>query len=145
MTGERGVIFTVRNATGTACELVGYPQVELLTATGARLPLSYANGGGPYVTKAAPRPVALPSGGDAYVLVAKYRCDLGYRTASGAAQWTATRAVIRLPDQQGAQTVEAAFPHGAYGITFCPQSGDAHGNLVTISPIEPTVGDLVGR
>lgn len=145
MTGERGMIFTVHNRTGTACVLAGYPHVQLLTTAGVRLPFRYARGGGPYVTRAAPRPVVLPPGGEAYLLVAKYRCDLGYRTATSAARWTATRAVILLPGQRVTRTVEAAFPANAYGIALCPRAGDAHGNLVAISPVERTVAELVGR
>lgn len=145
LTGERGVIFTVHNQTTAGCVLSGYAHIQLLSAAGRRLPFHYTRGGGPYVTSAAPRPVSLSPAGQAYLLVAKDQCDLGYRTAAGAARWTATRVVIRLPGQPTSHTVPAAFPAGAYPIAFCPRPGDWHADRVAVSPIEATVASLVGR
>jgi len=76
-TGEHAVMYALTNRGPAACTLKGYPRVVLTEATGAVLPFRYAKGGGAYATSARPVTVVLAHGASAYVLVAKYRCDLG--------------------------------------------------------------------
>jgi len=83
ISGEHADFYALVNHGRTACTLEGYPAVALYDARGALLPFRYVHRGSMYVTKAAPRTVLLPPGATAYVLVAKYRCDLGIiRTAA---------------------------------------------------------------
>jgi Domain of unknown function (DUF4232) len=83
MTGEHAVMYVLTIRGSVACTLSGYPQVVLYDATGAALPFRYARGGGAYVTSRKPVTVVLARGASVYVLVAKYRCDLGIaRTAT---------------------------------------------------------------
>ncbi len=77
MTGEHAVLYTLANRGPAACTVRGYPQVTLYDARGRVLPFRYADGGGAYVTARKPVRVVLVPGAMAYVLAAKYHCDLG--------------------------------------------------------------------
>jgi hypothetical protein len=85
------------------------------------------------VTSRKPEPVVLAPGASAYVLVAKYRCDLG--TA-------ANSAVIRVavPVARGGWFVgrEALPLAGAAGLSYCLGGQHDPGQVVTVSPVEPT-------
>jgi len=133
MTGEHAVLYVLVNRGPAACTARGYPQVTLYDARGRVLPFRYAAGGGAYVTARKPVTVVLAHGAMAYVLVAKYRCDLGI------AQDAAT---IRLAlPVAGGQVFSARQPvrvSGPPGLSYC-RGGPRHpGQLVTISPIEGT-------
>ena len=95
MTGEHAVMYALTNRGPVACTLSGYPQVVLYDAKGAALPFRYDKGGGAYVTSRKPAPVVLARGASAYVLVAKYRCDLGIVR-------NATAIRLALPGARGA-------------------------------------------
>src|SRR6266536_1668745 len=75
VTGEHGAFYALVNHGRTACTLTGYPGIALYDARGP-VPFRYTHHS-QYVTRAGPRPVLLPPRASAYVLVAKYRCDLG--------------------------------------------------------------------
>ncbi|HYV77906.1 MAG TPA: DUF4232 domain-containing protein [Streptosporangiaceae bacterium] len=133
MTGEHAVMYALTNRGLVACTLSGYPQVVLYDAKGAALPFRYARGGGAYVTSRKPAPVVLARGASAYVLVAKYRCDFGIvRNA------TAMRLI--LPGARGAAFTaqEAVASGGAVGLSYCRGGQRDPGQLVTVSPVEPT-------
>jgi hypothetical protein len=133
MTGEHAVLYALANRGPAACTVRGYPQVTLYDAHGRILPFRYADGGGAYVTSRKPVTVVLAAGATAYVLVAKYRCDLGI------AQNAAT---IRLAlPASGGQVLTARQPvavPGPPGFSYCRGGPHDPGQLVTISPIEPT-------
>ena len=133
MTGEHAVMYALTNRGPAACTLTGYPQVVLTDATGAVLPFRYANGGGPYVTSARPVTVVLAHGASVYVLVAKYRCDLGIET-------TATAIRLTLPTTQGVAFAwrEAVGISGSMGLSYCRGGQHDPGQLVAVSPVEPT-------
>jgi hypothetical protein len=133
MTGEHAVMYALTNRGPAACTLMGYPQVMLTGATGAVLPFRYANGGGAYVTSARPVTVVLAHGASAYVLVAKYRCDLGIET-------TATAIRLTLPTTQGVAFAwrEAVGISGSMGLSYCRGGQHDPGQLVAVSPVEPT-------
>jgi hypothetical protein len=57
--------------------LVGYPGITLYDAAGAAMPFHYTHGHSQYVTWAPPMTVTLRPRTSAYLLVAKYRCDVG--------------------------------------------------------------------
>jgi Domain of unknown function (DUF4232) len=133
MTGEHAVLYTLANRGPAACRVRGYPQVTLYDARGRVLPLRYADGGGAYVTARKPVTVVLTPGSMAYVLAAKYRCDLGI------AQNAAT---IRLAlPAAGGQLFSSRQPvrlSGPPGLSYCRGGPRDPGQLVTTSPIEET-------
>jgi hypothetical protein len=131
MTGEHAILYTLANRGPRACTVGGYPRVTLYAASGRALPFRYADGGGPYVTRARPAIVTLAPRGTAYLLVAKYRCDLGI---------VATAATIRLtlPVRAG-QVFAVREPDGvpgAPGLSYCTGGPGDPGQLVTLSPVE---------
>jgi uncharacterized protein DUF4232 len=133
MTGEHAVIYALTNRGPAACTLKGYPQVVLTDAIGAVLPFRYAKGGGAYVTSARPVTVVLAHGASAYVLVAKYRCDLGNEN-------NATTIRLTLPTTRGAAFIgrEAVGISGSTGLSYCRGGQHDPGQLVAVSPVEPT-------
>jgi hypothetical protein len=133
MTGEHAVMYALTNRGPAACTLQGYPQVVLTDATGAVLPFRYAQGGGAYVTPARPVTVVLAHGASAYVLVAKYRCDLGI-------EHNATTIRLTLPTPHGAAFTgrEAVGISGSTGLSYCRGGQHDPGQLVAVSPVEPT-------
>jgi len=133
MTGEHAVLYTLANRGPAACTVRGYPQVTLYDARGRVLPFRYADGGGAYVTARKPVTVVLAHGAMAYVLAAKYRCDLGI------AQNAATIR-LALPAASG-QVFSSRQPvrvSGPPGLSYCDGGPRDPGQLVTISPIEET-------
>lgn len=131
MTGEHAVLFRLANRSPVACTLRGYPRVSLFDARGHVLPFRYADGGGPYVSARKPATVVLASGGSAYIVVAKYRCDLGI---------TRTAAAIRLTLPAARDHVfsarEPTAVRGAPGLSYCRGGPHDPGQLVTVSPVE---------
>jgi Protein of unknown function (DUF4232) len=136
MTGEHGAYYALVNHGWAACVLDGYPGVSLYDSLGTILPFRYVTGAGSYVTRAAPKPVLLTPGASAYVLVAKYRCDLGISGNAATIRFT-------LPgNSPSAMTI--GIPPGAPGVlalSYCDGGQDDPGQLVEISPIEPTPAD----
>jgi len=133
MTGEHAVMYALTNRGPAACTLKGRPHVVLTDATGAVLPFRYAQGGGAYVTSASPVTVVLAPGASAYVLVAKYRCDLGIEN-------NATSIRLTLPTTHGAAFAwrEAVGISGSTGLSYCRGGPHDPGQLVAVSPAEPT-------
>ena len=126
-------MYALTNRGPAACTLKGYPQVVLTGATGAVLPFRYAKGGGAYVTSAGPVTVILAHGASAYVLVAKYRCDLGIDN-------NATTIRLTLPTTRGTAFAwrEAVGISGSMGLSYCRGGQHDPGQLVAVSPVEPT-------
>ena len=131
MTGEHAVMYALTNRGPAACTLKGYPQVVLTDATGAVLPFRYAEGGGAYITSARPVTVVLAHGASAYVLVAKYRCDLGI-------EHNATTIRLTLPTPHALAWREAVGISGSTGLSYCRGGQHDPGQLVGVSPVEPT-------
>ncbi len=133
MTGEHAVLYALVNRGPETCTVRGYPQVILYDAGGRALPFRYADGGGAYVTSGKPATVVLAHGATAYMLVAKYRCDLGIAR---------TAATIRLTMPVGhGQLFAAREPVGVpgpSGLSYCRGGPRDPGQLVTVSPVEPT-------
>jgi hypothetical protein len=82
-----------------------------------------------YVTKRKPVTVTLKPGAAAYVVIAKYRCDLGIKANAAAVRLTLREAGavtgrrLRLPVT------------GAAGLSYCIGGPLDPGQLVTISPL----------
>jgi hypothetical protein len=132
MTGEHAVMFALTNRGAVTCSLSGYPKVVLYDAAGAELPFRYARGGGAYVTSRKPVTVVLARGALAYVLVAKYRCDLGVAR-------NATVIRLTLPTRGAAFAGrEALAIAGAAGLSYCRGGPRDPGQVIAVSPVEPT-------
>jgi Protein of unknown function (DUF4232) len=136
MTGEHGAFYALVNQGQSACTLHGYPGIALYDAAGTMLPFRYVHRTSMYVTKKAPRTVLLPPGASAYVLVAKYRCDLGV---------SHNAATIRLTMPGRLHTAMAITvppgPYGAFVLSYCKGGPDDPGQVIGISPIEPAPAD----
>lgn len=132
MTGEHADSFMLTNRGPLACTISGYPQVTLYDSRGVAMPFRYATGGGVYVTASKPAIVTLAAGKSAYVLVAKYRCDLGVADDSTAIQLTLR--AHQGPAFSGREPIGA----GLSGLAYCKGGREDPGQLVTVSPIEAT-------
>jgi len=134
MTGEHAVTYRLKNRGPRACSVHGYPAVVLYGATGEVLPFRYAEGGGAYVTASKPVTVVLASGASAYVLVAKYRCDLGI-----ARDATSIRLTVPAAHGRNSSRREPVGISGPAGLSYCRGGQHDPGQIVTVSPIEPTL------
>jgi hypothetical protein len=133
MTGEHADSFMLTNRGSDACLVSGYPQVTLYDSGGVAVPFRYATGGGAYVTAKKPATVTLAPGRPAYVLVAKYRCDLG--VADDATSIRLTLRAHQGPAFSGREPVGG----GAAGLSYCAGGQEDPGQLVTVSPVEATL------
>jgi hypothetical protein len=132
MTGEHADSLILVNRGSAACTVSGYPQVTLYDSRGVAVPFRYARGGGAYVTARKPATVTLAPGKPAYVLVAKYRCDLG-AADDATAIWLTLR-VHQGPAFSGHESVGG----GAAGLSYCEGGREDPGQLVAVSPVEAT-------
>jgi hypothetical protein len=122
-TGQNPDAIRLTNS-GSRCVLDGYPVVRLKDAAGARIPFDISRSGDQMVTTHHAHPVVLSHGGSAWILLNKYRCDLGGRTA-------VREIVVRL---SGAGRIGAMRVDDA-GWAYCGR-GDP-GSTVHVSPFEP--------
>lgn len=129
MTGEHADIYTLTNTGTTRCFLTGYPQVTLLDATGTVLPFSYVHESSRYVTHRPPTPVVLAPGGAGYLLVAKYRCDLGVAA-------DATRIELTPPGGTAPLSGPSLHAETVGGLAYCKGGASDPGQTVSLSPIE---------
>jgi Domain of unknown function (DUF4232) len=134
MTGEHAVTYRLTNRGQHSCWVHGYPRVALYSAAGKVLPFRYAAGGGAYVTASKPVTVVLARGAWAYILVAKYRCDLGIAR-------DATSIWLTVPAAHGTSFSrrEPVGISGPPGLSYCLGGRHDPGQLVTVSPLEPTL------
>jgi len=130
-TGEHGDSYILTNRGPAACALDGYPGITLYAADGTHLPFHYVYGHGQYVTSAPPALVVLLPGASAYVLVAKFRCDLGI-------DHNAATIRITIPGpQHGAVTGRAASnASGVSALSYCRGGPNGPGQVIAVSPIE---------
>lgn len=133
MTGEHGVFYELVNHGQLACTLAGYPHIRLY-AGGDALPFRYIFGGGPYVTGRPPAAVTVQPGGAAWILVAKYRCDLGVLR-------DATTVSLTVPGMARALTGPVSRDGGGVSaLSYCRGGAGDPGQTVAVSPIEPAPG-----
>jgi Protein of unknown function (DUF4232) len=137
MTGEHGAFYALVNRSHTACTIIGYPAVALYDARGALLPFRYTHHS-QYVTRARPQTVLLSPQASAYVLIAKYRCDL--RISRNAATIRLT-----LPGPQHAVLAiraSGSLPASsstAETLSYCAGGPSDPGQVISVSPIEPVL------
>lgn len=128
-TGERSMVFEVRNVGSTPCALFGYPRLRLLAKDGDLLPFHFVHGS-PYTRGGQPAVQVVRAGRAAYFKVGKYRCDLG--DVDGA-----VTARIRLAFVTGSFVVPARNRQGGRPFSWC--GDDLAGRDVGVSPIRPDV------
>jgi len=77
-TGQNPRALRIRNS-GRPCVLTGYPTLHFIDRRGHAIPFEISHHGDQMVTDAPPAPVRLARGGSAWVVMNRYRCDLGDR------------------------------------------------------------------
>lgn len=135
MTGEHGVLYALVNRGRTACRLAGYPGITIYDAAGTPMKFRYTHHS-EYLSPAAPRPVTLRPGASAYLLVAKYRCDLG--VVSNAVR---IRLTLPGPDKVALAGRVAADGLGVSELSYCRGGPNDPGQTVGVSPIARTIQD----
>lgn len=125
-TGAHPIALRIVNRAREACMLKGYPMVALRDARGT-IPFVYRHGGDMMVTSRPPSPVVVGAGGSAYVLLNKFRCDLGERRVS-----TSVRIWLK-----GSPGRSRWIPTGT-SIALCKPGIRAEGRVVNVSPFEAT-------
>jgi hypothetical protein len=118
--------FEMRNTSGLACRVSGYPAVELLDAQGRVLAQGQPRGGAILGDKP-PAPVTIAPGGAAYFAVESENVCPDDQPGS-----SADRLRVVLPDDAAPAVVSAR-------ITVCPRPD------ILVSPVRATQAELGGR
>jgi Domain of unknown function (DUF4232) len=129
-TGQNPLSVALTNRSATPCVVNGYPTVALLDAHGKRLPFRVSHSGDQMVTSRPPVAVRLLPRRSAFFVLNKYRCDLGNLKV-------AKKLRVALPDVRTPARLTVAIPMYPV-IGYC--GGNDPGSVVTVSPIEPTLG-----
>jgi hypothetical protein len=125
-TGQNPLALRLTNRGREACAVKGYPTLTFADARGA-IPFVVRHAGDQMVTANRPRRVVVGAGRSAFVVVNKYRCDLGDVRL---ARWLR----IGLPGGAGRRSFRLpAYPRLAY----CG-AGDP-GSIIATSPFEPSL------
>ena len=137
-TGQNPFSVRLTNRSRDACVLSGYPVVSFRDQHGA-LPLVVRQGGGhggdQQVTRRSPRRVLIRPGRSAYVILNKYRCDLGTsRLATG--MQLALRGNSRPFGSVSLRSIGARFGYCERVPTF---------NVVSVSPFVPSIAAALLR
>jgi hypothetical protein len=141
MTGEHGDFYELINRGASACTLAGYPDITLQDASGAVLPFHYRHRHSQYVTGAGPVTVTLQPGTAAWVLVAKYRCDIGIGTAAAATIRITVPGARRAAPARAVSSGDA----GVSALSYCRGGTSDPGQTIGVSPFEPTLQATVRR
>ena len=129
--GERSLSIILTNQGTTPCILDGYPHVRLLSSAGAVLPLPQV-ARSQYLTIAGPRPVMLRVGANAYVVIAKYRCDLrDLRVAA----WVQ----LSLPGAGSSRVFTIAMKNALGSLNLCMGGPHDPGNVIAVTPVESSL------
>lgn len=134
-TGEHAVSVVLTNRASRTCELAGYPTAALLGADGHTIPFTWVAEHSQYVTSKPPGRVVLTSQASAYVLVAKYRCDLGDLTLARVLR-------LQLPGEPRWLTLALPTGRGALRLNYCVGGATSPGNTVSTSPIASSASEL---
>jgi len=127
-TGAHPLALRLINRGTAACVLNGYPQVALSDARGT-IPFVYLHHGDMMVTSRAPARLLSRPGDSAYVLLDKFRCDLGERRVGTSVQvWL-----------EGSKTRSRPIGVLAERISLCKPGIAAEGRVVNVSPFERTL------
>jgi hypothetical protein len=128
-TGQNTLALRLVNRNGATCFLRGYPTVSAYDRRGM-IPFLIRHGGDQMLTSRPPTRVVVRQNGAAFVLLNRYRCDLGDRR-------TATRVSVRRAGATRAESVSVKLAVTNNRLRYCGE-GDP-GSTLTVSPFEPTV------
>jgi hypothetical protein len=128
-TGQNLFSVKLTNQASSSCVLVGYPAIWLSDRMGT-IPFVMRHGGDQMVTSNRPTRVLVRPGRSAFVVLNRYRCDLGnVRTA---------RALrLGLPGATRTASILVDIRPLRGRVNYCGK-GDP-GSTITVSPFEPTV------
>lgn len=132
-TGQNPLALRLTNRGQRPCVLHGYPTIAFTDERGP-IPFSIGHGGDQMVTPRRPTRVVVRAGRSAFVLVNKYRCDLGDVRLARTLR-------LGLPGRKSPQLLLALRPYPRIG--YCGK-GDA-GSTVVTSPFEPSLAAAFGR
>jgi hypothetical protein len=136
-TGERSVALRLTNNGPYICVLRGRPSVEFLDADDHNVGLREGkHPGGPYILRGTTT-FRLRPGASADLVIAKYRCDLGDKTA-------ATKARIGLPGAIDSTTF-VLDPEHMNGMSSCLGGADDPGQIFAISGYTAFTCHVVGN
>ena len=132
-TGQNPLTLRLTNHGQNACVLFGYPAISLADRRGA-IPFAIRRGGDQMVTARRPTQVLVRPGRSSFVVLNKYRCDLGTRRIArtlrlGFPRDTSRRLSLTL----------SSYPR----IGYCGR-GDV-GSTVATSPFEPSLRAALRR
>jgi Protein of unknown function (DUF4232) len=124
-TGDHTLVLRLRNRGRNACVLYGYPRIELRDRRGT-IPFRISHRGDQMVTARPPTRVLVRAHRAAFVVLNKYRCDLGdLRSARS----------VRLALRRRGPALETFILQG--WMQWCGK-GDP-GSWLTVSPYEPSI------
>ncbi len=129
-TQEEAHSITITNTSLTACQLHGYATFVTYGPRDEELPFTFthrATGGWPMATRV-PRTFTIAPRSSAYVFFAQISCYTGYRVLG-------RRIAVRLPDSRyRSKVLTLATP-----LALCKGLAATVGNVIALSPIEPTL------
>ena len=132
-TGQNPLTLRLRNRGPNACVLFGYPAISLADRRGA-IPFAIRRVGDQMVTARRPTPVLVHVRGTVFVVLNKYRCDLGDRRLARTLR-------LGFPGDASRRLALALPPYPRMG--YCGK-GDA-GSTVATSPFEPSLRAALRR
>jgi hypothetical protein len=112
----------------------GYARLTLSDDAGA-LPFSYVGSHVQYVNQRPAQIVRMAPGAHAFVLIAKYRCDLGDSRH-------ATRLALSMPGSTVALSLPLPSVPGVSVLAYCKGEPDDPGQMVGQTPFEPDLEAL---
>jgi hypothetical protein len=127
-TGQHSLTIRLTNRGSAPCLLDGYPTMALTDSRGI-LPFRISHRGDTMIAGHRAKQLTVRGGGRAYVVINKYRCDLGDRRV-------ARTLLLRLPRAEPARHLVLRIPPG-YILGYCGSIGP--GSTLAVSPFEPTV------
>ena len=127
-TGQHTLAIRLANQ-GSACTLYGVPALWFEDARG-RIPFEVRRGTDQMIAARYALPVHIRQGGNAWVVINHYRCDLGVKRAAN---------IIRIGLQDASYTASIVVNiHNPYGMVDYCGKGDP-GSTITVAPFEPTL------
>ena len=141
-TGQHTLALRLENRGAVTCVLDGYPRLTLYDA-GGPIPFAIRRGGDQMISSDPPQPVEVLPGGQALILMNKYRCDRG--AAPGSRGTRRIRISSGHPGSGSASIIfddRQAIPMPYRIPDYCGR-GDP-GSTLTVSPFVRTVRAAVG-
>jgi hypothetical protein len=128
-TGEHAMLIALTNTGSVECMLQGRPGVRLVSRAGGVLNLPQV-ASDQYLAAATPKLVLLRAGTTAYVMLAKYRCDLGDLER-------AARLQLTLPGKGAGPSLSVAVADA--DLSVCNGGPTDPGNSIAVTPIEASL------